>query len=319
MATRTFLTATRDYLDAMRPYLSQGTLARKWRNLRTTYRDLEALGLARRPAQIEESDVEALLLRWKTRPPRWRGASLDRSTQAKYLSDLEGFLDWCGNPVVSNLRRKRRRLLPRPTSKPIVPLSEDDLDRLRRSAEMLEGWRGVVARFLIAFLPYTGLRPKEFRLARLQDLDLANWRILVAHPKGEDTWAVADFAPILGPAHEALREFLAERETYLAGEESDWLVPYRCPGGALGPWDDSVLLKLKSELAERGGVRFSLKTFRTTFAQLAKDRGASIEAVSKALRHKTTKTTEAYYARIRADDAFADLERAFERPIVKVE
>ena len=87
----------------------------------------------------------------------------------------------------------------------------------------------------------------------------------------------------------------------------------------MGHWDDAVLLKLKRKLAERSGVRFSIKTFRTTFAQLAKDHGASIEAVSKALRHRSTKTTEAYYARIRAEDAFADLERAFERPVVRVE
>lgn len=61
-----------------------------------------------------------------------------------------------------------------------------------------------------------------------------------------------------------------------------------------------------------------LKTFRATFAQAAKDAGAPIQAVSRALRHRTTKTTEAFYARIRADDAFREIDRAFERPPVKV-
>lgn len=69
--------------------------------------------------------------------------------------------------------------------------------------------------------------------------------------------------------------------------------------------------KLKGELERRSGVRFSLKTFRATFAQMAKDRGVQIEAVSRALRHSNNRTTEQYYARIRDDDAFAELERAF--------
>jgi len=42
---------------------------------------------------------------------------------------------------------------------------------------------------------------------------------------------------------------------------------------------------------------------RTTFAQIAKDAGTSIKAVSGALRGGLTRTTEAYYARICAVDA----------------
>jgi hypothetical protein len=55
--------------------------------------------------------------------------------------------------------------------------------------------------------------------------------------------------------------------------------------------------------------------FLVTFAQAAVDRGAPIEAVSRALRHESTKTTEAYYACIRAEGACAEIEEAFERPV----
>lgn len=69
--------------------------------------------------------------------------------------------------------------------------------------------------------------------------------------------------------------------------------------------------KLKSELEKSSGVRFSIKTFRPTFAQKAKDSGAPIEAVSKAMRHTNTRTTEQYYAHIRTDNAFSDFDKAF--------
>ena len=165
------------------------------------------------------------------------------------------------------------------------------------------------------------LRPSEpqRRRRRVEDVDVTLWRILVSHPKGEDSWAAPDYAPILGPAREPLREFLVEREAYLAGETSEWLVPYRCPGGAIVSWDDSLLLELKADLAEASGVRFSLKTFRATFGQMSVDRGVAIEKVSRAMRHKSTKTTEAFYARIRSENAFVDLERAFERPVVRLD
>ena len=81
-----------------------------------------------------------------------------------------------------------------------------------------------------------------------------------------------------------------------------------------------MLRKLNAELQERSGVSFrGLKTFRAAFAQRAIDGGVRVEAVSRAMRHGSTKTTEAYYARIRADDVFAEVERALARPPLRVE
>lgn len=72
-----------------------------------------------------------------------------------------------------------------------------------------------------------------------------------------------------------------------------------------------MLGKLKAELERRSGVGFNLKAFRATFAQRAKNRGAGVEAVSRALRHSSTLTTERYCARVRTEDAFAELEQAY--------
>lgn len=147
--------------------------------------------------------------------------------------------------------------------------------------------------------------------------------------------AAFPFHPLAGLMLEALREDprdiaapgLAESVIHLgplridAGERSEWLIPLRKPnlGQNIGPWPDQRMRKLKADLQERSGVKFRrLKTFRATFAQDAKDHGVSIEAVSRAMRHRTTKTTETYYARIRADNAFAELDRAFQEPVVKV-
>src|SRR3990172_9699547 len=108
------------------------------------------------------------------------------------------------------MRKRKSVRFPGGVTKPIRVLDEDELARLRTAAETIEGWRGIVARFLVAFLPATGLRPKEIRLARLRDLELDKGRILVSHPKGEGSWAAPDYAPILSFAREAVLDYLAE-------------------------------------------------------------------------------------------------------------
>ena len=70
-------------------------------------------------------------------------------------------------------------------------------------------------------------------------------------------------------------------------------------------------------LEHESGVEFHLRTFRSTFAQVAKDHNVSIEAVSRALGHRTTRTTEIYYGRIRTESALAEFEQAVALPEVR--
>ena len=70
-------------------------------------------------------------------------------------------------------------------------------------------------------------------------------------------------------------------------------------------------------LEHESGVEFHLRTFRSTFAQVAKDHNVSIEAVSRALGHRTTRTTEIYNGRIRTESALAEFEQAVALPEVR--
>ncbi len=186
-----------------------------------------------------------------------------------------------------------------------------------------------MARFLAVFLPATGLRRKEIRLARLQDLDLRAWHITVSHPKGEGSWATdTEVAPIAPFGREALMDFLAEREKALRGwglDQREALIPFRYRNGRRrGTMDympDGMLGKLKADLERSSGVGFHMSrgssNLRATFGQMAIDGGAPIESVSRAMRHRTTRTTEEYYARIRTEDAFADVGDALARTYAK--
>jgi hypothetical protein len=112
-------------------------------------------------------------------------------------------------------------------------------------------------------------------------------------------------------------DFLPDRTAFLDGEGSNLLVPYRNMRGEIGGWPESSLRKLMSDLSKASGIHVRLQEFRATFGQRAIDRGASVQAVSRCMRHKTTVTTERYYARMRPDDAMDEVRGVLNR-LVKV-
>ena len=95
-------------------------------------------------------------------------------------------------------------------------------------------------------------------------------------PNGEGAWAAPDFAPIPVAARLVVEDFLGERSVYLRNDPSEWPIALRRNniGQGIRPWFEPMFVKVKSDLQEGSGVRFrGLKTFRATFAQVAKDRG----------------------------------------------
>ena len=315
-----FLTAVKAYLGDVQHYYAPSSLTenrRKLRYLAWIFGELRREALARgdrafsaNPFKLGEREI-AVFLGWM------KARGLQPAAQHKLVEVLGGLLDWCGNAALRQMRLKKRFRIVVPP-KILTAYSEDELERLRRAADAMDGWPGDVLRFLVGVLPYCGLRPGEIRRANVGDLDANRWVLTVRHPKGELAWAPADdVAPILPPARQAVRDFLAARAEYLRSNALhpngvDPLLPYLSPRThVVGYWDARVLNRLKREFEKAAAVRFKFKDFRPTFAQMNKDRGVGIEAVSKMLRHRTTRTTELFYARIRGDRAFAEAERAW--------
>jgi len=83
-------------------------------------------------------------------------------------------------------------------------------------------------------------------------------------------------------------------------------------GGKPLYFSDKAFRKWKKVVSELSGVDFKLKDMRLTWGQDYLDKGAPIEAVSRMMGHKTTKTTETYYARLKEKDAIRAIERSWE-------
>lgn len=266
------------------------------------------------PEKIRLEDVLAFLAWMRTCPGRY-GNGIRASTQDNYFEYLVGLLRWVENPVVQELEASSIVRLPRKEPPEVVVLSESALRRLQNRLEAMPGWDGCVARFMVAMYANTGLRRSELRLARVGDVDTRNWRFKVANPKVLSGWLTPEaVVPILPPArHEAI-EFLKKRRDYLLNHgvrDCEPLVPRVLRDGSVDYWTDALWGKVKGEAEGLAGVPFKIRELRATFAQICRDRGGSIEAVSRVLRHRSILTTEMYYARMRPEAAFRELEGLF--------
>jgi integrase len=265
------------------------------------------------PRRLTKNDIAAFLEWMRTRRTR-QGISLAHATQANYLNYLNGFLRFENNGVIDQMRKLHYVRFPQKVSTEVRVMPESRVEEIRSKLMTMPGYEGAVARFMVAMYAYSGLRRSELRQARLEDLCIDTWTIVVAHPKGESSWAVAAPARILPPARATVLDFLKERELYLADfgiTFCESLVP-KVTKGIADYWTDGMWGKIKARAERWCGIKFRMQTLRATFGQMCIDWGGRPDAVSRALRHKTTRTTELYYARIRPDHAFRLLEEAFD-------
>jgi integrase len=306
-----FVNVIGKYLEKRRGIVARSTFfeeERKLKYLAKVLQNLKAEGKidSTNPEKIGRKDIQGFM-GWM------RDSELDPETQAKYLQHLNNLLLFCGNPIIENLKREGIRF-PSSRGKSIRSIGENGLRRIRNAAEELEGWDGEISRLIVWFLPATGLRPKELRLAHFEDLDTQNWEFYVRHPKGEGSWGERRTVIVLPEARPAVIRFLKAREEHLISKgikKATPLVPnlyYREPGF----YSSNHLRKLKKNIQEISGAEFRIKDFRPTFAQRIIDRDPSLlPDVSSVLGHSNIATTQKYYAQIRRGTALHRIETAW--------
>ncbi len=323
-----FPVAAEHYLTALKGHRAEITWKQLAWDLDTIADDVRSLresGKIRtaNPANMTVDDLAEIIAYWRTRARRGPGrrtGTLDETSQHHLWKALKGLVRWSGSPAADRLPYERPwARIPRDVQKPLDAhvKEREDLAYLRAAAETVPRYHGEVAKFLLWFGPRTGLRPKELRLQDEACVHIERFELEVCHPKGEGKWA-APHEPALiadGPV-EPWHDFLDARRRFLDGATHAAMIPFRKADGSLGYWPPQSLSKLAKRIertaSEAAGrpIRFQWRDTRPTFGQLAKDGGADIEDVSRAMRHRSTRTTEAYYARVRPRPAFARIRRA---------
>ena len=242
-----------------------------------------------------------------------RRQGLDPNTQAKYMAHIKSFLKVFKNHVIQDLEADGVRF-PKGNKKPIRVLAVDDLHSIFGTLEGMDGWRSSIARGMIALAFATGTRPKEFRLAHLEDLNLKKMTFFVRHPKGEGSWASATEIDIIRPDMVPfLERYLRERSAHLKEQGIARSVPlfpnlYR---GQDEFYSANAFYTIKHEVELASGVDFKLKDFRSTLTSITVNSDMSLlPAMSAQLRHKTVGQTQKSYYRMEQGAAGRQLKNA---------
>lgn len=314
--------AVKKYLNATEQYYAPSTQYAMKRRVRYVAEKMVELGAPSNPLKWNESHVKAFIKWTKTAELRNGKIGLDNATQVKYLTILKDFMAFYDNNTWERMKAKREVRMPRVPPKVIKTLPENIITQIHECAKLIDGWPGSVARLFTILYPYSGLRPSELRQQEITDIDTANWVLRVSHPKGENVYGEKRYIPILPHIRPTIALYLQERKEYLKNlgypEDTIPLIPYLNHKRKITFWPHQKLLLLKAKIEELSGIRFKLKDYRSTFIQMAIDKGAELQAVSKLSGHLTTRTTEIHYGRIRDVHAMQEVERAFMEPRPKI-
>jgi integrase len=265
------------------------------------------------PRHFEREHIQQLLR-------YMRAKGLDPASQAKILQELKNLLVFCKNHVMDEMKADGVKF-PKPGRKPINVISDKDLGRIFSAVKGMEGWRGTMARGMIALYFATAARPKELRLAHLDDLDLERMTLLVRHPKGEGSWASPQVVSILRRDMVPLiQAFLDESSREIAKHGLEDAIPLfpNLRGGRATFYTAQGLNGIKQMVEDESGVDFRLKDFRSTLATVTINNDMSrLPAMSLQLRHSKIETTQKFYARIDSAEASKQLQDAYlERPVL---
>jgi len=240
------------------------------------------------PRHISELDIEAFLVWMKSR-------GLQNITKTKYISVLDSFLGFFGNHIISDMKRQNKLNFPLKGTD-VDFIEEEDLITIFRHINGLSGYSGTIIRGFFSLIFGIAGRPKEIVGALIEDVNLEDEIFFIRHPKGEGSWGKSEWIPIIrGDMIPRIRRFLDEREEYLKARniESNYLF---VNPKTLKPYSTNLIRRIKEKIEEETGIDFKLKDFRSTYATLTyKHSPEKKEAISKQMRHESSKTTERHY------------------------
>ena len=321
-----FLAYLNQFHESTKPFYAPTTsrdMRIKLSQVHGIFQELKARGLVTttNPHAFGEREIGAFMTYMMGRDGI-RVRPLAPKSQSLYLKYLSVFLSHIGNGIIAQMRSKRQIRIPNDATGPQPSPDEEEIELIM--AKLQEAAASgrlpeVSVLGITLFCAYSGVRLKEVRLATKGDFSPTHMELAVFHPKGEGSWATPRKAQIIPPGRLAIRDFLdlRDRELALRGVKDSKdapLVPYFNRYGRMMPWPDPNLNKAKCMLEERLGIRYDFRMLRRAFGQNALDRGARLDAVSVALGHANSITTERYYARLKTRDAFVELERVWNAP-----
>jgi site-specific recombinase XerD len=274
------------------------------RRLKRINDEITRLGL---PADYSEITPEQI----RTYAVYIRSKKISQKSLAYDLSTLGKICVYYGNDCVDRAKAKYPLIFHVPPRSKLPPMARAETSELIAKISAIKApFKSVRAGAVTMLVLGAGLRTIEARYCEITKLNIQKWTILLQRVKGSGTYGQSREIPILPEVRPYLLYFLSLR-AHQPPTVAESRYIFASPIDGL-PLSTNTLRRDKDRLIKRIGIDYDYRKLRRTYGQILVDSGADIQAVSMVMGHASTRTTEAYYARLRADYALADILTIFE-------
>ena len=277
---------------------SKATYEERRRRLYRIAKDLESLKTdgkisTANPSLMKPEDIRAFYSLLKGRNLSAKGISHE-------ISALNNICLFFGNNAVNTAKAKYPALSCRFNRSRLDSISKTDYEKILAAVPHSDNYLRCRPYAVVLLSMGAGLRTKELQFARIENLDLDEGTLFIDRVKGEGTYGEARLIPLRVECIPAIRSYLSALEKYLGFAANHGFV-FPSPNGT--HLSSNSLREIKDLVCKETGIVFSFQTCRRTYGQFALDDNISLESVSVCMGHRTTKTTETYYARRRGSVA----------------
>ena len=176
------------------------------------------------------------------------------------------------------------------------------LNRMIDTGNMYEIGYENLRNYAAVILPYcSGLRPVEMQNARVENISPDFTTIYVDVVKGQDKYGEPRHTPIHESGRRIIERYVKTRNALFGPTGYLFTVNGR------DKLSTNTLRRFKKAVETEINHNFDFREARRTYGQMLIDEGNDIEDVSRVMGHRTSKTTETYYARRTQGSAVANI------------
>ena len=278
------------YLYEYRGAFAKSTYDERIRRYRRMAKDMEELQRRGKitstdPAKMTSEDVKAFY-------DMLRDRNLSTNGIAHEITALKSLCVFRGNNAVDTCRGKYSAVKCRKPTFRLQTTPDRIFKQIMDAGNQYEDSYDKLRNYAVVVCAYcAGMRPVEIQHARIENLDIERGIIHVDVVKGQGKYGEPRNIPIHPRGLKILCCYVKARNARWGDRGYLFISP---SGSYLST---NTLRKFKNEVERNVDYKFDFREGRRTFGQLLINEGVSIEDLSVIMGHRTSKTTEIYYAR----------------------
>ncbi len=299
-------------LSMDRKYM-EGTKDSIWRRYKRMDKDIEYLYRLGKlsttsPAKFTPEDVHNFIAYRES-------LDVSDSEMVHEMAALSNIFTYIGNDAFKKALAKYPHLKVSATHKRLPPLAPEEVRTILEAAEKIDDddWSGMVRYATVIFAICSGLRSKELRLCNINDIHIRDgtWTVDVLHPKGEGKYGEERETSIHPDAYPFLKRYFVARAKHIKAIGATTHALFLGTVPTDGYLASNTTRMYADKVSKETGIDVDLRKCRRTYGQRLVDSKVAISVVSVAMGHKSTRTTEQHYARVKQADVLEEIDRAF--------